>query len=303
MDKLPDVEMIGQSVCPADWKLHERTIPGYELIFQHHGMVKFQIEDCTYILTPGDMLLIPPNVRHSGEAYDNTPCRFYFMLFYVKSEVQCIEDSNFVDHVTGLKEIAARETVKYCFILPDTYMDKIYLPTYFSIKGYRDEIFSIFEKALAERNKLTLNSRIMISLQLSQIMVLLTRLLIERYKIDIFISSEGEMPRLIIEAATYIHEHYSDKLTVKSISTLYGISSQYLIRLFKKKLGITPLQYINQVRILHAKELIRNSFMNFKEITYEIGLENPEYFSRLFKKVEGVPPSTLKRGLNSRSYY
>ena len=78
------------------------------------------------------------------------------------------------------------------------------------------------------------------------------------------------------------------------MATIAGISQQHLIRIFRKHLNTTPIEYINQIKISHAINLLRENNMSVKEISYELGYENPNYFSRLFKKHEGMTPMQKK---------
>ena len=73
-----------------------------------------------------------------------------------------------------------------------------------------------------------------------------------------------------------------------------GVSSQHLIRLFRKHLNSTPVGYINRTKVLHAIDLLRNTKLSVKEIAYELGFEDPNYFSRLFKREEGMSPGDTR---------
>ena len=74
-----------------------------------------------------------------------------------------------------------------------------------------------------------------------------------------------------------------------------GLSRQHLIRLFKQELNVTPIQYINRTRIMHAKDLLwRNINLSVKELAYELGFADEHYFSRLFTRVVGEPPSAFR---------
>ena len=73
-----------------------------------------------------------------------------------------------------------------------------------------------------------------------------------------------------------------------------GVSVQHVIRLFRKHLQTTPVGYINRTKVLHAIDLLRNTELSVKEIAYELGFEDPNYFSRLFKKEEKMSPGDTR---------
>ncbi|WP_028559600.1 AraC family transcriptional regulator [Paenibacillus pinihumi] len=95
---------------------------------------------------------------------------------------------------------------------------------------------------------------------------------------------------LVSRATHYIETSYSEAITVQGLAELFGCSSSYLSRLFKKQLGITPNEYLIQVRIGHASRLLTETKASLQEISSSIGYLDVYYFSRVFKKQTGVPP-------------
>ena len=78
------------------------------------------------------------------------------------------------------------------------------------------------------------------------------------------------------------------------ISEEIGISQSYVSRMFKKKYGIGIAQYINQVRIFHAKKLIQEGSLNIKTISIQVGFSSDVQFIRVFKKMEGITPGAYR---------
>ena len=69
----------------------------------------------------------------------------------------------------------------------------------------------------------------------------------------------------------------------------------WFIRCFKRYMGVTPMQYLISIRMNRAKELLRNTDYSIQEISSLVGYENPLYFSRLFQRQTGRPPSVYRR--------
>lgn len=92
------------------------------------------------------------------------------------------------------------------------------------------------------------------------------------------------------KALAYIHHHYHTPLTVKEISRHVNISERYLRKLFSTHLHRSPLEYLNSLRIDKAVELLGNTEMSVKEISFACGFASPPYFSRLFKRQTGKSP-------------
>ena len=72
------------------------------------------------------------------------------------------------------------------------------------------------------------------------------------------------------------------------------MSDSYFSSVIKKEVGISFVDYISQVRIRRAKELLRQKHVRIYEICQEVGIENPNYFSSLFKKIEGISPNAYR---------
>ena len=92
----------------------------------------------------------------------------------------------------------------------------------------------------------------------------------------------------------YINENYKQELNLQTIADTFYLNKFYLSREFKKQYDITINNYIAQIRITKAKNLLRFSDKSITEIALEVGIQDPNYFARQFKKVEGMSPSEYK---------
>ena len=93
----------------------------------------------------------------------------------------------------------------------------------------------------------------------------------------------------------FLDEHYSEKLSLESVAGHFYIDKHYLARLFKEQYGVTLVNYLQQVRITHAKRMLRFTDKSIEAIGLECGIGDLNYFSRVFKKLEGVSPSEFRR--------
>ena len=94
---------------------------------------------------------------------------------------------------------------------------------------------------------------------------------------------------------SFLDEHYSEKLSLESVASHFFIDKYYLARLFKEQYGVTLVTYLQQVRITHAKRMLRFTDKSIEKIGLECGIGELNYFSRVFKKLEGVSPSEFRR--------
>ena len=75
----------------------------------------------------------------------------------------------------------------------------------------------------------------------------------------------------------------------------FYINKFYLSRTFREQFGVTVLGYLDQLRVTCAKRLLRFSDLTVEAVGREVGIPEPGYFSRVFKKVEGVAPGEYRR--------
>ncbi|MCS2405263.1 AraC family transcriptional regulator [Bacteroides salyersiae] len=97
------------------------------------------------------------------------------------------------------------------------------------------------------------------------------------------------------KAIAYIRLNYQSEITMQDVAEHAGISERYLRRLFSQYLNLSPLEYLNQMRINKAVELLRNTEMSVKEVCYLCGFQSPQYFSRIFKQQMGVSPREITK--------
>lgn len=92
----------------------------------------------------------------------------------------------------------------------------------------------------------------------------------------------------------YIETHFSERLALGELAALVNMSPSHFCRTFKEMIGVTLTQYITNVRINNAKQLIVNQEWTIGEIAEKTGFCNIHYFGRVFKKTTGVSPLQFK---------
>ena len=301
LSHLPEIELIGVTDC-SNWALLPRTIFDHELIVCYRGMIRFSIEGREYLLSPGDFLLIRPEVIHSASAESAEPVGFYYIHFTPAGEAAQIEEVQVAAEVRkAIGGIVGEQREDLFFILPSSRYDSVLIPEYISLGVLRDETLTLFEKALYERNRLTVSSKAMIRLYLGQILLNVSRLYLQGRHINPVLSEAGEIPRLLQQIIQYMYDHVYEPVLIVDICNDTGVSPQYVNRLFAKYLHISPAKYFNKLKIERAKDLMRGTNMRVKQIADAIGFQNAYYFSRLFRKTEGITPTAYITKLNTKS--
>lgn len=96
-------------------------------------------------------------------------------------------------------------------------------------------------------------------------------------------------------AIEYIGRHYNEELPLNEISEYVSLSPQHFSKIFKEATNYNYVEYVNNLRISKAKEFMNNTDRTIKEICYQVGFQDPNYFSRIFKKYVGVTPTEYMR--------
>lgn len=122
---------------------------------------------------------------------------------------------------------------------------------------------------------------------------LLTLLMEESWHPDSAVKKQKRVE--IVKIKEYLDTNYNRKVSLDELCSKFYINKYYMMKLFSEAYGTTINNYVNSVRVTKAKQLLRFSDKRMDEISSELGFEDANYFSRLFKKVEGMSPSEYRK--------
>lgn len=232
---------------------------GYMLHYIHSGEGTFTSGNKQYTLHEGDFFFIEPNKIIKYEASSTNPWAFYWI---------------------GFKGI-----------LVDDYLKRTSISTFnpvFNIKKgsvIKDKLSEIIEIALIkEDDDLFLNAKL---LELF-------------YHLSILFPNREEEERknrkniLFAQALQYIRNNFESPIEISEIARLLSIDRTYLHRLFKQELGIGPKEYLTDVRIRKAKELLKTTDYPINIISQSVGYEDTQQFAKVFKRIVNTTPSKFR---------
>ncbi|MFW5629543.1 MAG: response regulator transcription factor [Acetivibrio ethanolgignens] len=98
------------------------------------------------------------------------------------------------------------------------------------------------------------------------------------------------------ESLQFIEANYNKNLSLDEICENVAVSKNYFCYLFKRELGVSLWNYLTQIRLGQAKRLLEETDLKTYEIAFEVGYDNPSYFSKIFKKLESVTPNEYRAG-------
>lgn len=109
--------------------------------------------------------------------------------------------------------------------------------------------------------------------------------------------ANNQMRLVIKRACDYIQMHLQDELALKQMSDYCNLSPSYFGVLFKQYTGKSFVNYVNQIRMDKAMELLRETDMKIYEVADEVGFASLHYFNRVFKTVTSLTPNEYRKGL------
>ena len=101
---------------------------------------------------------------------------------------------------------------------------------------------------------------------------------------------------VIDQIRDYMEENYAQSsLSLSKVAEKYYLNSSYLSRTFRKKTGVPFVEYLNKIRIKHACDYLKSRNWKVYEIAEKVGIPNPDYFGRCFRKYMGISVNDYKK--------
>jgi AraC-like DNA-binding protein len=108
------------------------------------------------------------------------------------------------------------------------------------------------------------------------------------------------LPNPLKDALRFLHCCYDKPLCLRELAKACGVTPAYLCRLFRRYLGTTPWQYLGQLRLRFAEQLLRETTLSVAAIATLVGFHDLRHFQRLFRRTYGIPPSQIRTPCRSK---
>ncbi|WP_336791081.1 response regulator [Paenibacillus sp. MMO-177] len=128
-----------------------------------------------------------------------------------------------------------------------------------------------------------------------------SELLLERMRQSYTEHHERIEPDAIQQIKQYITDHSHEDISLEAIGRMVGLSPFYISKMFKDQLGVNYIDFLTECRIKKAIKLMGDPERSLKEITYMVGYHDPNYFSKVFKKMCEVSPTEYRKTLLGKS--
>lgn len=246
----------------------------WEMVYVDKGRVQIRRDDETITLEQGQVVFHKPNEFHSIQALGSAP-NFFVVSFSCQSEAmtwferyQTQLDRTLKSYVTAIIREAEQT-----YVIPknDTELKK-----------------------LVRKENAPLGSEQLIKTYLEQLLLFLLRSITQKGETVVNPQKDPEKNPLVQAILGYLGERAEETVRVEDICAEFGYSRSYLSRIFQAETGQTMAASAMALKVDRAKQLIRETNMNFSQISARLSFENPQYFARVFKRCTGMTPTEFK---------
>ena len=225
----------------------------FEFYFLCEGSCSYFIDNKSYDLKPGDIVLIPNGVIHKTK-YDAGSHSRKLMIFS--------------KHYIPKSAIPALSNIRYVY----------------RNENIEPEIREILQKIEDEYKCQDEFSADALKSYLKLLFLLMARNPNLAYK-------DGSSSAFIEDAVKYIQKNYASEITLSALAEMHSVSPEHLSRRFKKETGFGFNEYLTLIRLQKAESILsENPGVTVSEVAYSCGFNDSNYFSDRFKKEYGMPP-------------
>lgn len=234
----------------------------HQLIFPQNSMGKLVFDDATYPFRPEHLYFVSPGVSHSCA---NTKQTQYIIVFFkilsreLAEKIDSLPPEIIPRDIMSCKQMLSQAAYEFS---SDTEYGKLRANAYFELflsAALETSLFSVSASNISEHSLSAM--------------------------------SNSNIER----AANYIHNNFSNDITIDELAEISQFEQRQFFRVFKEKFGTTPNKYINELRISKAQTLLANTNMSISETAVYCGFKTEQYFSRVFKAHTGSSPIEYRK--------
>lgn len=242
---------------------HEHFHLRVEINYVKKGGCIMHIDNESIVLKENELVIICSNICHSFES-GAKGCTLMQLEFLPNIFLGFMQDNTFADE----------NQIPFNVFTGDNRFIKLV---------NNIQIMNAVERIIAEMNTKSLYYKHLVLTYYAELVLYIHRYLDENY--IPFCSNE-----ILQKAVSYIRLNYPNDITIDDVAKYAGVGERYLRKLFAKHIMMSPLDYINQIRINKSIELLRVTNLSIKEVCFKCGFRSPQYFSRFFKQQVGMSP-------------
>ncbi|WP_134699229.1 AraC family transcriptional regulator [Ammoniphilus sp. YIM 78166] len=253
--------LVGHKKCDATWYQSPREHPFHSLWLVVKGRGEFTIDGVHYPVEQGKLFFFTPGMVCERVSNPENPLEYYFLRFSFAEAHQDKEDW----------QLLSSKSLQ--FPLRGMYSLQNPLPI-IKVVEQLDYYWKRRGSIIQMKRKIFFQELLLLIMQDLRVQKM-----------------EGDTNMMLDRTIDYMVNHYQEAVALENLANIAGLSLSHYSRQFKKYMGYTPMEYLTHLRVDRAKELLILSDYRLKAVAESVGYQDEFYFSRVFKKIEGVSPT------------
>ena len=268
----------GYAQVSQHWEGKGLSSPFARLYYVKEGEGTISTPEAGLTMKPGNMYLVPSFMPHSMTCQSGL--RFYYLFVYERYGTQ----SDIFDLYSFPYEVEANQAIdllfeNYCNYYPELTLPYSSAEDFYAHPSYRE--YAIRYAQMDRSQKMQLQGFVWI---------VASFFMAKAQKIE-------EMDERLLKVIDYVKENVGKVIETETLANMVCLTKSHLERLFREKLGTSPLQYILRTKIQCAQRLLMTTNYSINVIAHEVGFDDPSYFIRVFRQKIGFTPQDYRMNL------
>ena len=255
------LESITKSKYDSDWHSTLHTHPFTELFYVVDGKGEFNIQGQRFPVKPNDFVIINPQVEHTELSSPDEP------LEYIVLGILGLSFSNLTPVSEGGHPFS-----------------------FFNLRDEQKDILRYLNAMVQEATSQQMSYELVCHNLLE---ILLIKILRHQH-FDLEVGKQSKATKDISFIKHYLETYYHESIQLEDLASMTHLSRFYISHSFKKEIGMSPMEYLIDIRIKESKILLRTTNYSISQVADIVGFTTPTYFSKQFRKSTGISPTDYR---------
>ena len=255
------LESITKSKYDSDWHSTLHTHPFTELFYVVDGKGEFNIQGQRFPVKANDFVIINPQVEHTELSSPDEP------LEYIVLGIRGLSFSNLTPVSEGGHPFS-----------------------FFNLRDEQKDILRYLNAMVQEATSQQMSYELVCHNLLE---ILLIKILRHQH-FDLEVGKQSKATKDISFIKHYLETYYHESIQLEDLASMTHLSRFYMSHSFKKEIGMSPMEYLIDIRIKESKILLRTTNYSISQVADIVGFTTPTYFSKQFRKSTGISPTDYR---------
>ncbi len=255
------LESITKSKYDSDWHSTLHTHPFTELFYVVDGKGEFNIQGQRFPVKANDFVIINPQVEHTELSSPDEP------LEYIVLGIRGLSFSNLTPVSEGGHPFS-----------------------FFNLRDEQKDILRYLNAMVQEATSQSMSYELVCHNLLE---ILLIKILRHQH-FDLEVGKQSKATKDISFIKYYLETYYHESIQLEDLASMTHLSRFYISHSFKKEIGMSPMEYLIDIRIKESKILLRTTNYSISQVADIVGFTTPTYFSKQFRKSTGISPTDYR---------